>query len=253
MKIRSYQAWYFLATNDSRVGGEERGVGVGKAESSQQETFQLFCSKFFEIVTKNYPTFYMVLGKSPPGKSPPGKFTPIKLPPRKFPPGKFSPSKFPPGIFPLIFLILSYYKRLFLHLTLHPQLRGGRVYMCILLPGRKFLISAERLGVFSWKFGNVETACLFQLPPLIHVFLPCSIQDCSTKCLCGKLPKQKLYISTIFDGTVHWGEFTLHQYYKHKTFVEKKLLNFSLCLIVSSITFILYNNQILNNCFHFSR
>ena len=132
------------------LGGRERGgAGVGKAESSQEETFQLFCSKFFEIVTKNYPTFYMVLGKSPPGKSPPGKFTPIKLLPRKFPPGKFSPSKFPPGIFPLIFLILSYYKRLFLHLTLHPQLRGGRVYMCILLPGRKFLISAERLGVFS--------------------------------------------------------------------------------------------------------
>ena len=38
-----------------------------------------------------------------------------------------------------------------------------------------------------------------------------------------------------------------------KTFDEKMLLNSSWCLNVSSITFILYNNPYLNNCFHFCK
>ena len=38
-----------------------------------------------------------------------------------------------------------------------------------------------------------------------------------------------------------------------QTFDEKMLLNSSWCLTVSSITFILYNNPNLNNCFHFCK
>ena len=48
---------------------------------------------------------------------------------------------------------------------------------------------------------------------------------------------------------VHRGKFSLHYYYKHKTFDEKMLLIFSSCLTVSSVTFIQYNNPNLNNCF----
>ena len=73
------------------------------------------------------------------------------------------------------------------------------------------------------------------------------------KNVCVENYQNKNYISTIFDGTVDWRELILHQYYKHKTFNEKKLLNFSLCLTVSAITFILYNNSTLKNCFHFFR
>ena len=36
----------------------------------------------------------------------------------------------------------------------------------------------------------------------------------------------------------------------NKTFDEKRLLNSSWCLTVPSVTFILYNNPTLNNCFH---
>ena len=49
------------------------------------------------------------------------------------------------------------------------------------------------------------------------------------------------------ERTIHRGEFSLHHYYKHKTFDEKMLLISALCLTVSSITFILYNNPSLKN------
>ena len=92
----------------------------------------------------------MVLGKFPPGKSVPGEFPPGKLPPGKFPPRKFSP-----GIFPLTSLFV------FLHLiSLNTSSSKGRwevgelggggegsVYINIILPGRKFLISPELLNV----------------------------------------------------------------------------------------------------------
>ena len=86
-----------------------------------------------------------VLGKLPPGKFPNGKFPPIILPPGKIPLGKFSLR-----IFPTISLIV------FLHLEL-PTLMGGRVYMYILLPGGKFLISLEQLNVPTWeKIGIID-------------------------------------------------------------------------------------------------
>ena len=36
------------------------------------------------------------------------------------------------------------------------SINGGWVYMYILLPGQKFLISAGRFKVFSWNFGNIN-------------------------------------------------------------------------------------------------
>ena len=46
--------------------------------------------------------------------------------------------------------------------------------------------------------------------------------------------------------TVHRGEFSLHHYYK-QNLRRKNVTEF---LVVFFITFILYNNPTLNNCFH---
>ena len=50
-----------------------------------------------------------------------------------------------------------------------------------------------------------QNAC-FNYHPLIHAFLPCSIEDFSTKCMCGKLRKQKL-LSPLSSGTKSYTKF----------------------------------------------
>ena len=45
------------------------------------------------------------------------------------------------------------------------------------------------------------------------------------------------------ERIVHGGEFSLHHYYKHRTFHEKMFLISLWCLTVSSVTFILYKSQ----------
>lgn len=86
-------------------------------------------------------------------------------------PENFHPSKSPLESFHLDY---SYQYHCLSSLnTLSINRGAGRVLIYILLPGPKFLISPEQLGVFSWNFetvlkqcsGNVETVCLFQLEP----------------------------------------------------------------------------------------
>ena len=90
-----------------------------------------------------------VLGKFTPAKFPPRKFPPIKLLPGKFPFRKILTQKIPTWNIPTYFLNCLF--------SLNTaSINGGRVYMYILLPVRKILISPGRLRVFSWKFGSIN-------------------------------------------------------------------------------------------------
>ena len=102
----------------------------------------------------------MVLGKFLP---PPCKISTRKIPTHQTSPLKILPpsQKRPTWNIPFRFFILSYHKN-----------------------GTEFLY--ETLAMFK-QHSN------FNQHPLIHAFLTCLIQDCPTKCLYGKLPKEKLH------------------------------------------------------------
>ena len=63
------------------------------------------------------------------------------------------------------------------------------------IPFRFFILSYQKNGTefLHETLAMFKQHSNFNQHPLMHAFLTCLIQDCSTKCLYGKLPKEKLH------------------------------------------------------------
>ena len=105
----------------------------------------------------------LVLGKSPPSRenSHPSN-SPWKTLPRKIPTLKIPPWNIPTWNIP------TYFINCLSSLSISSINGRERVYMYILLPGGKTLISPERLKFFLYNFGNINKIFIFiQNIPLI--------------------------------------------------------------------------------------
>ena len=88
----------------------------------------------------------------------------------------------------------------------------------------------------------------------MHAFLTCLIQDCSTKCLYAKLPKEKLHqlsnkeFINYLRRDISLSRIHCEPLLQTQNFWQRKATEF--LLVSDCITFVLYNNPTLHNCLH---